>query len=339
MSFIEIKHVSQSYDRQHNVLEDLSLAIEEGQMVTLLGPSGCGKSTLLRLIAGFEKLQEGAILINGQDVSQLPPSQRQIGMVFQQYSLFPNLNVFDNIAFGLKMAKVNKEEIQTRVKEILALINLTGRENDFPNQLSGGQKQRVALGRALITKPKVLLLDEPLSAIDALLRKNLQQEIRRIQQEMNITAIFVTHDQTEAMAISDQIHIMNEGKIIQSGSPRDIYTHPKNLFAAQFIGQYNLLAADQVKQLLGYETIHSVAIRPETIEIGDVFLEEGEDYFSTQAKITDVQTNGNILTYRLLTESGIELRADQIFRSFNYFKVGDTYPIFIKKDNILEVPA
>ena len=220
------------------VLNNISLTLKKGEFATLLGQSGCGKSTLLRSIAGLEGVDVGRILIDGKDITNLSPRQREVGMVFQSYALFPNMTVFDNIAYGLKMKKV--KNIKSRVKKMIDMVDLIGKEESYPHQLSGGQQQRVALARALVMEPKVLLLDEPLSALDAKIRKSLQKELKRIQKELDITTIFVTHDQEEAMTMSDRIFVMNKGKVVQSGSPSEIYTSPVNTFVAKFIGNYNV---------------------------------------------------------------------------------------------------
>ena len=215
MSYIRFENIVKSFG-SNTVLKDINLEIEKGQLVTLLGPSGCGKSTLLRCLSGLETVTSGKVYLDDRDITDVNPKDRDIGMVFQQYSLFPNMDVAQNVAFGLKMKKVPNAEIDKRVKEMVDIVGLSDHLHHYPSELSGGQQQRAALARAMVTNPKVLLLDEPLSAIDALLRHSLQVEIRRIQQELNMTAIFVTHDQDEAMVMSDVIHLMYNGKIEQS---------------------------------------------------------------------------------------------------------------------------
>lgn len=224
-------------------VDGVSLTIERGDLVTLLGPSGCGKTTTLRLIAGFEFPTSGRILLDGQVINDLPPHKRDMSMVFQSYAIFPHLNVFENIAYGLNVQRRPGDEIKRRVAQVLALVELTGLENRAPNQLSGGQQQRVALARALIMEPKVLLLDEPLSNLDAKLREQMRTEIRRIQKRLGITSVYVTHDQVEAMTLSDQIVVMNHGKIEQIGSPTEIYRRPATRFVADFIGRANFVEA------------------------------------------------------------------------------------------------
>ena len=247
MAFIEFRDIHKYFGEAH-VLKGINLDIEEGEFVTLLGPSGCGKSTLLRCFSGLESVTEGEIYLAGTNITNFTPKQRKISMVFQQYSLFPNMTVGQNVAFGLQMQKKKKNYIQEKVKETLDIVGLSEKIDQYPRELSGGQQQRVALARAIIVEPRVLLLDEPLSAIDALLRRNLQVEIRKIQQKLKITTIFVTHDQEEAMVMSDTIHLFNLGKIEQSGTPREIYSHPKSKFAASFIGRYNIIKSEEMKK-------------------------------------------------------------------------------------------
>ena len=243
---VRLDHISKIYQdpktgKDFYAVKDNSLVIEPGEFVTLLGPSGCGKTTTLRMIAGFESPDEGEIYLGDEAINALTPNKRDTAMVFQSYALLPHYNVFDNVAYGLKLRHVPKEEICERVMKILDLVELTGMEGRMTNQLSGGQQQRVALARALVIEPSVLLFDEPLSNLDAKLRVTMRTEIRRIQQEVGITAIYVTHDQSEAMALSDRIIIMRSGVVEQIGSPREIYYHPVNEFVADFIGEANFL--------------------------------------------------------------------------------------------------
>ena len=243
---VRLDHISKIYQdpktgKDFYAVKDTSLTIEPGSFVTLLGPSGCGKTTTLRMIAGFESPDEGEIYLGDEPINALTPNKRDTAMVFQSYALLPHYNVFDNVAYGLKLRKVPKDEIRERVMHILDLVELTGMEGRMTNQLSGGQQQRVALARALVIEPSVLLFDEPLSNLDAKLRVSMRTEIRRIQQEVGITAIYVTHDQSEAMALSDQIIIMNKGVVAQIGTPQEIYYHPVSEFVADFIGEANFL--------------------------------------------------------------------------------------------------
>ena len=243
---VRLEHISKIYQdpktgKDFYAVKDNSLTIAPGEFVTLLGPSGCGKTTTLRMIAGFESPDEGEIYLGDEPINALTPNKRDTAMVFQSYALLPHYNVFDNVAYGLKLRKVPKEEIKDRVMKILDLVELSGMEGRMTNQLSGGQQQRVALARALVIEPSVLLFDEPLSNLDAKLRVTMRTEIRRIQQEVGITAIYVTHDQSEAMALSDRIIIMRSGVVEQIGSPQEIYYHPVNEFVADFIGEANFL--------------------------------------------------------------------------------------------------
>ncbi|PQP86817.1 ABC transporter ATP-binding protein, partial [Paenibacillus sp. AR247] len=225
------------------VVHPLSLNIEEGEFLTLLGPSGCGKTTILRMIAGFEQPTHGEIILEGQNVTKLPPNQRDLNLVFQHYALFPHMTVGDNIAFGLKMKKLPQAEQKARVAEAVQMTQLTALTSRYPHQLSGGQQQRVAIARAIANKPKVLLLDEPLGALDLQLRKSLQSELKHLQRSLGITFVYVTHDQEEAMMLSDRIVIMNSGKVEQIGTPKDIYAAPKTLFAATFVGENNIFSS------------------------------------------------------------------------------------------------
>lgn len=240
MAYIEFRNVHKSFGN-NEVLKGINLSIDEGEFVTLLGPSGCGKSTLLRCFSGLETVTEGEIYLDGTNITDFTPKQRKIGMVFQQYSLFPNMTVRQNVAFGLQMQKKDKHFIAEKVKDVLHTVGLSDKLDQYPRQLSGGQQQRVALARALVLEPGVLLFDEPLSNLDAKLRVSMRTEIRRIQQATGITAIYVTHDQSEAMALSDSIIIMNKGVVAQIGSPQEIYYHPNSEFVADFIGEANFL--------------------------------------------------------------------------------------------------
>ena len=280
-NIIEIKNVSKTYG-DNTVLNNLSLNIRKNEFLTLLGPSGCGKTTTLKILAGFENSDIGKVLFNDEDISALPPYKRQLNTVFQKYALFPHMNVYENIAFGLKIKKVSKNEIDKKVSEMLKLVALEGFEKRSIDSLSGGQQQRVAIARALVNEPKVLLLDEPLGALDLKLRKEMQSELKRIQQRLGITFIFVTHDQEEALTMSDTIVVMNKGIIQQMGSPEDIYNEPANAFVADFIGESNIVDGIMLEDLKvefcnhvftcvdkGFNSneVVDVVIRPEDIEI------------------------------------------------------------------------
>lgn len=246
MAFLEINNVSKVFGKDTVAVDNFNLHMERGELVSFLGPSGCGKTTTLRMVAGFETPTTGHIIIDGRDVTHMPPNQRDVGMVFQAYALFPNMTVADNIGFGLKIAKKPPEEIRNRVNEMLDLIHMSGYNDRYPYQLSGGQQQRVALARALALSPEVLLLDEPLSALDAKIRVMLRAEIRAIQQRLGITAIYVTHDQEEALSISDRVVVMYQGRIEQIGTPFEIYNFPQTEFVAQFVGTLNAVSAEVV---------------------------------------------------------------------------------------------
>lgn len=239
-NIIEIKNVSKNYD-EHKVLDDLCISVKKNEFLTLLGPSGCGKTTTLKILAGFESADKGDIIFEEKVINNIPPYKRALNTVFQKYALFPHMDVYDNVSFGLKIKKLSKDEIDEKVKNILKLVSLDGFENRSIDSLSGGQQQRVAIARALVNEPKVLLLDEPLGALDLILRKEMQLELKKIQQKLGITFIFVTHDQEEALTMSDKIIVMNNGKIQQMGTPEDIYNEPANSFVARFIGESNIL--------------------------------------------------------------------------------------------------
>ena len=304
MSFVSVQKLQKSYAGSP-VFENIDCHIERGEFVTLLGPSGCGKSTLLRCIAGLTPVDSGQILLDGHDIVPLSPQKRGIGMVFQSYALFPNMTVEQNVAFGLRMQKVKADESQARVREVLDLVELGSFAGRYPHQLSGGQCQRVALARSLVTRPRLLLLDEPLSALDARIRKHLREQIRAIQRELGLTTIFVTHDQEEALTMSDRIVLMNQGRIVQSGDAETLYTAPVDLFAAGFIGNYNLLDADSASRLLQRPVAARLAIRPESITLSLNGELDGE--------IRSHSLLGNVIRYRVQVR-GVELVVDVLNR-------------------------
>ena len=298
-SFVELKNVTKRFG-SNTVIDDLSLSIPQGSMVTLLGPSGCGKTTVLRLVAGLEKPTEGRMFIDGEDVTDRSIQQRDICMVFQSYALFPHMSLGDNVGYGLKMLGLPKAEIKKRVDEALELVDLAGFADRFVDQISGGLQQRVALARALILKPKVLLFDEPLSNLDANLRRSMREKIRELQQQFNITSLYVTHDQSEAFAVSDMVLVMNKGKIMQLGSPQELYRQPASKFMASFMGDANIfpatLTADSVDifnyrlprpaQITSTQTQVTVGVRPEAITLSL----QGED--SQRCTVTHVAYMG-----------------------------------------------
>lgn len=337
MAYISFEHINKYYGDNH-VLKDINLEIGRGQLVTLLGPSGCGKSTLLRCLSGLENITKGKIFMDGADITNVEPKNRNVGMVFQQYSLFPNMNVTENIAFGLKMKKMDQSEIAKKVKEAIEMVELSGKEKAYPASLSGGQQQRVALARAIVTRPKVLLLDEPLSAIDAKLRRSLQQSIKQIQSELGITSIFVTHDQDEAMVMSDVIHLFHNGEIEQSGAPINIYTGPKTKFAAEFIGHYNIIPAEEFGRITGkpYSASSNVAVRPEAMEISLTPLEEKENSHLLHGKVINHLSHGNVLRYHVEVNK-VVLEIDVLFRSFYLYENGQPVYISVEKRNCLPV--
>ena len=287
-SFLELRNLKKSFTSEEYVLQGINLQIDQGEFVTLLGASGCGKTTTLRIIAGLEQPDSGSVWLEGKDVTNLEPNQRDVNTVFQNYALFPHMNVADNIGYGLKIRKVPKADIKKKVKEMLELVQLEGFEKRKPAELSGGQKQRVAIARALANNPRVLLLDEPLGALDLQLRRTMQLELKRLQKKLGITFIYVTHDQEEALTMSDTIVVMNQGYIQQIGTPESIYNEPENAFVADFIGDSNIIGAtmirDRLVEILGarFDCVDTgfgenkpvdVVIRPEDVEL--VAPEEG----------------------------------------------------------------
>ena len=334
---IELKGISKSYDGE-TVLNSINLYIRDGEFITLLGPSGCGKTTTLRIIGGFETADEGQLYFDGTEISTVPAYKRHINTVFQKYALFPHLNVYENIAFPLRLKKIEEEEIKTRVAEMLTMVELLGFENKSVSTLSGGQQQRVAIARALISHPKVLLLDEPLGALDLKLRKDMQNELKKIQQAIGITFIYVTHDQEEALSMSDTIVVMADGEIQQIGTPTDIYNEPKNAFVADFIGESNIIDGimleDKKVRLAGhvFDCVDSgfsknepvdVVIRPEDVDV--VSIDKG----MLTGKVTSVTFKG--VHYEIIVDiKGFKW----MIQSTDYQEVGSTIGLVIEPDAI-----
>ncbi|ELG2041760.1 ABC transporter ATP-binding protein [Vibrio fluvialis] len=314
MSYVSVQQLTKRFG-DNTVFESIQFDIQQGEFITLLGPSGCGKSTLLRSLAGLNPVDSGSIIVGGEEITHAAPQKRGIGMVFQSYALFPNMTVAGNIGFGLKMQGLDKATMAREVAQVIELVALQGKEECYPHQLSGGQRQRVALARALVVKPRILLLDEPLSALDAKIRKHLRQQIRDIQKELNLTTIFVTHDQEEAMTMSDRIFLMHQGKIVQQGSPESIYTQPANEFVAGFMGHYNLVDAAQAKTLFNLDTPWKVAIRPESIYVAEHGRHYGAHISAPQrAVIKSHQLLGNVIRYHVAVDE-CKLTVDTLNRS------------------------
>jgi putative spermidine/putrescine transport system ATP-binding protein len=315
MSFLVLEHVRKEFGGNAAV-EDFNLSVEAGEFVSFLGPSGCGKTTTLRMIAGFEQPTSGRIMLNGADITYARPNQRNVGMVFQSYALFPNMTVAQNVGFGLKLAKIERSAIRSKVDELLGLIHMDDKGQNYPHELSGGQQQRVALARALAISPQVLLLDEPLSALDAKIRDELRNEIKRIQRQLSITTIYVTHDQEEAMALSDRVVVMSKGVMEQVGPPFQIYNFPETAFVASFVGKLNRIDGNVVDSALG--TVRSgdvslrttsefqapsgaavtLMVRPEELELGE--SEENQ----VQGVVESINFLGAIVRVRLDTPNG-----------------------------------
>ena len=336
---IELSHISKSFgDKQ--VLDDVSLFVKKGEFVTILGPSGCGKTTLLRILAGFGTSDEGEIRIDGKDITNVPPHERPVNTVFQRYALFPHLNVYDNIAFGLKLKKVKEDEIELRVRKALKMVGMTDYEWRDVNSLSGGQQQRVAIARAIINRPQVLLLDEPLAALDLKMRKDMQMELKDMHKTLGITFVYVTHDQEEALTLSDTIVVMSEGKVQQIGTPTDIYNEPANSFVADFIGESNILNGIMLKdckvKFLGreFECVDKgfgenvpvdVVIRPE-----DIYIMAKTDSGMLEGTVQSCIFKGVHYEMTVTTPDGYEI----MIQDYNAFEVGQQVSMIIKPSDI-----
>lgn len=323
--FLRVDGLAKTYGTTP-VVKNVSFSFAKGEFISLLGPSGCGKTTILRMIAGFETPTSGTIAIDGEDITALRPNQRRLGMVFQAYALFPNLTVGDNIAFGLKVAGMGREERRARVSDMLRLIGLPGYEKRYPYEMSGGQQQRVALARAIAPRPRLLLLDEPLSALDAKIRVSLREEIRSIQRELGITTVFVTHDQEEALSISDRIVVMNAGRIEQMGSPYDIYNRPATRFAATFVGHLNTLPAS----VFGPDR----AIRPELIS-----LHPRPDTDTTlSGTVSDIGFLGSVLRLRVEVD-GTDISIDTFNAQSGPPQRGERITLHLASRDVLTLDA
>lgn len=349
---LELDNIIKKFENEE-VIKNISLKINKGEFLTLLGPSGCGKTTTLRIIAGFENPTSGSVLLEGEHVENKQPHERNVNTVFQNYALFPHMNVFDNIAYGLKIKRVNSVEIKKRVIEMLSLVQLDGYEKRKIDQLSGGQKQRVAIGRALINSPKILLLDEPLGALDLQLRKQMQVELKRLQKKLQITFVYVTHDQEEALNMSDRIAVMNGGIIEQIGSPEDIYERPKTKFVAGFIGESNLIKAsikkiDQEKVSVefggnlinvNYENFDIsknkssyILIRPENIKYTKV-----KPQYGLKAIIKEHSYIGSIIKTSMELESGQEIIVCDYDKKKNLIGIGSEVWIYFEPEDVVIV--
>ncbi|MDY0271672.1 MAG: ABC transporter ATP-binding protein [Advenella sp.] len=315
MSYLTVSNLAKRFG-DSVILDDLSFTIERGEFVTLLGSSGCGKSTLLRCIAGLTQPDSGYIQVDNENITFAPAQHRGIGMVFQSYALFPNMTVEANISFGLNLRKMDKEVVQEKVRQAIARVELQGKEKNMPHELSGGQRQRVALARALVMEPRILLLDEPLSALDARIRRHLRQQIRQLQQELQLTTIFVTHDQEEALSMSDRIFLMNQGRIEQSGSPEQLYARPNSNMVAQFMGTYNFLDAGNTQRWLGLQTLNGVAVRAEAIILDHPSLSFGKKVSQPIASIiTEKHLLGSVVRCKVMAENTV-LTVDSLNNQF-----------------------
>lgn len=337
-NIIELRHISKVYsDNGFKAVDDFNLEVKRGEFVTFLGPSGCGKTTTLRMIAGFEMPTSGEILLNGEDISQLPANKRPINTVFQRYALFPHMNIYDNIAFGLKLKKLPKEEIRKKVKRVLDIVDLEGFENRKISTLSGGQQQRIAIARALVNEPEILMLDEPLGALDLKMRQEMQIELKHMHDELGITFIYVTHDQEEALTMSDKIVVLSEGRIQQIGTPEDIYNEPQNAFVADFIGESNIfkgIMTGHMKvrfcggEFIGMDdvpegTLVDVVVRPE-----DVIITKPDDGI-IEGEVVSVIFKG--MHYEVTVESG---KYEMVIRTTKCYSVGERIGMKLEPDGI-----
>lgn len=349
MTYLSLSNVSKQFGEAYAV-HDFNLDVEKGEFVSFLGPSGCGKTTTLRMVAGFENPTDGTITLGGSDITTKPPNQRNMGMIFQSYALFPNMTVSQNIGFGLRVRNISKSDIGERVKEMVTLVNLEPHKDKYPYQLSGGQQQRVALARALAIRPDVLLLDEPLSALDAKIRVNLRDQIRDIQKRLGITAVFVTHDQEEALSISDRIVVMYDGNVEQVGTPFEIYNFPKTQFVANFVGSLNTAVAevsDPSKGFLNMDGVQfssaakmdglkkgdkvRIAIRPERIS----FASEGKKANVVEAQIENITFLGSVVRVHILIGNSKFTMDTFNYPSLELPRVGDRREVTCSREAVL----
>lgn len=340
MALIEIRDLAKSFGNVKAV-DDISLDIESGEFITLLGPSGSGKTTVLRMIAGFENPDAGSIKLNGEDITHLPPFDRDVNTVFQDYALFPHMSVQENVEYGLRTRKVAKAERAKQALEAIASVKLEETVNRLPHQLSGGQRQRIALARALVLRPRVLLLDEPLGALDRQLREEMQVELKKIQRDAGITFVFVTHDQEEAMRMSDRIVVFNSGRIEQVGTPEQVYEEPRTNFVAGFLGTANIFSVDVARKFLGAAT--SVSIRPERIRLQAPETKIDKSETSVKATVQEAAFVGANTIYILETDFGVKLTVrktnTELLGQDNSFVAGDQVMAVWRNSHVAQIPV
>jgi len=357
MAILQIVNLTKKFGNV-TAIQEVNLKVEHGEVLTLLGPSGCGKTTTLRCIAGFEKPDRGDVYLDGKEITHLSPETRGIGMVFQNYALWPHMTVYGNLAFGLQIKKIPKNEINERIKKVLAMVRLEGFEGRFPRQMSGGQQQRIALARALVIEPSILLLDEPLSNLDAKLREQMRFEFRELQKKLGITAVYVTHDQAESLVLSDKVVILNEGKVMQVGTPKEIYSHPSNKFVAGFIGITSFIEGfvESFDREKGYLIIRTkddliiyghgsnlsvgekvaIAIRPEQVKLfKSEIRKEGIRKNMFNGEIVQTSYLGDVIDYRIRLGDWVIRTSMSAERAF---KVGEEICVALSPENIIIVP-
>ena len=340
MALIEIRDLAKSFGNVKAV-DDISIDIESGEFITLLGPSGSGKTTVLRMIAGFEDPDAGSIKLNGEDITHLPPFDRDVNTVFQDYALFPHMSVQDNVEYGLRTRKVPKADRAKQALEAIASVKLEETVNRLPHQLSGGQRQRIALARALVLRPRVLLLDEPLGALDRQLREEMQVELKKIQRDAGITFVFVTHDQEEAMRMSDRIVVFNSGRIEQVGTPEQVYEEPRTNFVAGFLGTANIFSVDVARKFLGAAT--TVSIRPERIRLQALGAKIDKDETSVKGTVQEAAFVGANTIYILETDFGVKLTVrktnTELLGQDNSFVAGDQVMAVWRNSHVAQIPV